>query len=289
MANPLLNPALASRSNVLTQMTRGNLGPNANADAFGGLAGQLAALGYDTSGFMGHQGGGDEMGTLTPAVGDYGAAEQFLRANGLQVAQQPLGGDQFANYLVDAQGQVVGEPFIGSNKDSAFQFGMLAATAIASGGIASWAGGAGAGGMSGMDLAADAALGSGNNILSAGAGLGGSAIPMTAAEMGVGSFPAGMEGYNFMPAGAATEGAAGSAAGGYGGLTGGGLLTGNAGAALASASAFVSRQRFLTVPCICGSASPRLHSASGTSRRTRTSPPRAPKRVCNSSKNVSSR
>ena len=88
----------------------------------------------------------------------------------------------------------------------------------------------------GQDLMKAAALVGGGalgmNALFGGLGAAGG-IPLSAAEMGVGGFPAGMEGYGFMPASGAAEGAPlGTAAGGYGGLTGGGLLTGNAGATL---------------------------------------------------------
>lgn len=64
-----------------------------------------------------------------------------------------------------------------SQMDHFLQAGLPMALAMAGG--VSALGGAGAGGVSGMDLAADAALGSGNNIMTAGQALGGSGMAGT--------------------------------------------------------------------------------------------------------------
>ena len=97
------------------------------------------------------------------------------------------------------------------------------------------------------DLAVNSALVLGGGYLAGnalagagfGAGAGSGGIPLSAAEMGVGSFPAGMEGFSFMPAGgAAAEGAAvgGGLTAGAGSLYAPAGFAGGTGSALAGAA-----------------------------------------------------
>jgi len=165
--------------------------------------GQLAGLGYDTSSFYGSNGDNESptMGVTNPD-----AAQQWLQSQGLQIANQQLGDGRFANYLVNAQGQVVGEPFIGTQNDPNFWGAAQLAGAAVTAGVAS--------GYLGGGAAAGAA------------GSGG--IPLTAAEAGYGSFPAGMEGWGGLQVSSAGAGSAGTA-----GTVGGGLsVGGGAGAGL---------------------------------------------------------
>jgi hypothetical protein len=117
------------------------------------------------------------------------AAADELRNGGYQIMQA---GDSVGNgsysWVQDAQGNIVAAPQYTTNNDPAFQAAMYAAMGFAGGSAAGLAGGGGAapageGLLSGMDLAADAALGSANNIGTAaaqfgsGAQFGGAAMP----------------------------------------------------------------------------------------------------------------
>jgi len=146
---------------------------------------------------------GDEMGTMIPSDRDLSSLQGYSAAFG------DYGGGNRWEGVVGPDGNVViGNPYF-YDEPALFQGqDLMKAAALVGGGAL------------------------GMNALFGGLGAAGG-IPLSAAEMGVGGFPAGMEGYGFMPASGAAEGATlGTAAGGYGGLTGGGLLTGNAGATL---------------------------------------------------------
>ena len=214
--NPLalgLDPRQAAQINPLSSAYwgQGDAGDGTGSlgDGRGGIFdwSQLGGLGYDTSGF--YRSNGDNESPQMQA-GNPQEVEAFLQAQGLQIMQQPLGNNEFANYLVDQQGQVVGEPFRGSNSDPNFSAAAMAAVAAVTAGV-------GGGYFGGGELAASGG------------------IPLSAAEMGVGSFPAGMEGFGFANATGAGAGAAEAGAVAGGGLTagasGGAGLTAGAGAA----------------------------------------------------------
>lgn len=137
-----LDPSQATLNSSLTYLNKGNreFSPYAaGEDGRGNVVnwGQFSNLGYDTSSFYGT--GQDAEGSPTNGIYDMEAADKWLADNGLRVAQQPLDGSRFANYIVDRQGNIVGEPFIGDNKDTNFQLAAIAAAGIATAGIAGWA------------------------------------------------------------------------------------------------------------------------------------------------------
>ena len=154
-----------------------------------------------------YQAGGDDAG-MGPATPD------FSSLAGMGAGFGDYGGGSRYQALVGPEGQeIVGNPY-SYDEPALFQGQDLAQAAALVGGGA---------------LGANAMFG----------GLGGG-IPLTAAEMGVGQFPAGMEGFNFLPAsGAAAEGAAagGGMTAGAGSLYAPAGFAGGAGSALAGGAA----------------------------------------------------
>jgi hypothetical protein len=175
-----------------------------------------------------------------------------LRDMGYRVMQS---GDSVGNggysWVEDKDGNIVAEPQYVGYDDPAFQAAMYAAMGFAGGsaaGLANPGAGAGAvsgdiGGLSGMDLAADAALGSANNISTAGSLLGSSSAAIPGAGIGDLASGAGLTpelGYGF-----ATDVGGGIGAE-YGMLTG--AAAENAAAGLVSPGAAGSAGALLTAP-----------------------------------------
>ena len=180
------------------------------AKLFGGAADQ-----YETAQRFGYAGAMpvDQSAGGDSSVFQPGNPQQelfdWMQSSGYGYGINPtVNGGQFNTWL-DPQGN----PIEGTQRefaapdDSAFWTAAKLAALVASGAAGGYFGGAeaGASGLSGMDLAADAALGSGNNIMTAGGqfggGLGGGTM-LSAADAGIGQFPAGMEGYSFGNVGA---------------------------------------------------------------------------------------
>jgi hypothetical protein len=120
------------------------------------------------------------QGYWRDGTGDGGNMTDYFQPDGADTwtISQPMGNNMVAEWLGDGS-------FRGINQDTSADHrngqtivqALILAAAGAAGADALGAGAAAgeAGGMSGMDLAADAALGSGNNIYTAGAALGGGA------------------------------------------------------------------------------------------------------------------
>lgn len=150
--------------------------------------------------------------------------DQFVKDNGLGL----MTGHNDQNFNLSQLTQN-GRPIAGAsysesepNQDAFNAVRALTNTALVGGAGYAAMGGAGGGGigaegLSGMDLAADAAIGTGNNIGTAGAAFGNGAAGGGVAGGGGGFGPGS---FDFSPAGAGGGGAAGAAGGGGGGSPG---------------------------------------------------------------------